>query len=117
MSIDGRLNSLEEKLENSHKNNEYIGITEYISFPLKTKEDLDKLELDLQDADFFKNMVKYIRYLIAIFICSSNGTISIFLCHLHLKSSSVAPMKLSVRIIYLKSEYTGCGLELVTCYL
>ncbi|XP_039306313.1 uncharacterized protein LOC113004659 isoform X3 [Solenopsis invicta] len=62
--IDGKLNSLEEKLENSLKNKKHdIDITEIVSFPLKTKEDLDKLELDLQEADFFKNMIIYMKHL------------------------------------------------------
>lgn len=64
--VDGRLNSLEEKLESriSHKSKEYYDIEEIVSFPLKTKEALDK-ELDLQDADFFKDMVRY-----SIFYCN-----------------------------------------------
>lgn len=58
------MNSLEEKLENNLKNKKHdIDITEIVSFPLKTKEDLDKLELDLQEADFFQNMIIYMKHL------------------------------------------------------
>lgn len=58
--IDGKLNSLEERLENgiSNKCKEYFDITEVVSFPLKTKEAMETLDLDLQDADFYKNMVR-----------------------------------------------------------
>jgi len=64
--IDDRVKNIEEKLESgiSHKNKEYFDISEIASFPLKTKEDLEKLEVDLQDVDFFKNMVRCNRYCI-----------------------------------------------------
>jgi len=68
--IDDRVKNIEEKLESgiSHKNNEYFDISEIASFPLKTKEDLEKLEVDLQDADFFKNMVRCNRHCITRFM-------------------------------------------------
>jgi len=68
--IDDRVKNIEEKLESgiSHTNKEYFDISEIASFPLKTKEDLEKLEVDLQDADFFKNMVRCNRHYITRFM-------------------------------------------------
>ncbi|KYN09078.1 hypothetical protein ALC57_18816 [Trachymyrmex cornetzi] len=68
--INDKLHSIEEKLDGgiNHKNTEYFDIAEIALFPLKTKEDLEKLERDLQNADVFKNMVRYSRYCITRFI-------------------------------------------------
>lgn len=65
--IDGRLSSLEDKLKNgiNYETKEHLDIEEFVSFPLETKEAVEKLELDLQDADFFKDMVRY-----SIFYCN-----------------------------------------------
>lgn len=58
--IDGRLIILEEMLHSgiNDKKDEYFDIEEFVSLPLKTIDDMTKLEFDLQDADFFNKMVR-----------------------------------------------------------
>lgn len=56
--IDGRMQIVEEKIDKgTTEKNDYIQIDDLVSLPLQTVDDVTKLELDLQDANFLNNMV------------------------------------------------------------
>lgn len=56
--IDGRLQIFEEKIDKGiTEKNDYLKVEELVSLPLQTVDDMAKLESDLQDDNFFNNMV------------------------------------------------------------
>ncbi|XP_071574429.1 uncharacterized protein [Temnothorax nylanderi] len=55
-SIDDRLSKLEENQNGTLKNNEMAVLQEFIALPLKTNEEVQNMEKDLENQDFFEQM-------------------------------------------------------------
>lgn len=59
-SIEGKLFELEEKGNSccTHRNKEMISVLqEFVSLPLKSNEEVQNMEKDLEDKEFFEQMV------------------------------------------------------------
>lgn len=55
--MDDRLCKLEENQNSTQKNKEMSVLQEFIALPLKTNEEIQNIEKDLENQDFFEEMV------------------------------------------------------------
>jgi len=56
-SIDDRLCKIEENQNSAQKNKEISVLQEFVTLPLKTNEEVNNMEKDLENQDFFEQMV------------------------------------------------------------
>jgi len=55
--IDDRLCKIEENQNSTQKNEKMSVLQEFVTLPLKTNEEIDNMERDLENQDFFEQMV------------------------------------------------------------